>query len=160
MSRKNIEMAEKRKKYEAEAARVMARDETDGPALPIDDLRRRRWINDIVEAASTSAAPSLDESKGGFSRTALLAVVASIVLLTVGGIALFLTGQSESSAEKTPSSSTPIASRVVMITGDVSVMDKPISAAQSLHAGDQIRTKEGAAALQLAGRISVYIEGR
>ncbi|MCP4677814.1 MAG: PEGA domain-containing protein [Deltaproteobacteria bacterium] len=144
-------------RYEADAARLLAFDGTDGAAPAMDDLARRRWVNEIVERAarSTKGHRELEANRARVAYGALAALVgvAACGLLVAGWLSRFDT----SDDTKNSSPAKPFTSSFAMTSGDVLTGGVSAKARYTLRAGDVISTAEGSAVLRLAGGVIAHL---
>lgn len=156
-------------RLEDEAVALMAFDGSDGPAFPQDDLHRRRWVNDIVEQVSAQGVLGVKQPKQkGFEPSMywrVFAAAVSFVAIALIGVFIWRIEWNEELAPSLPVvhsdfESSSSVGRVAMITGSVSAYGTPIFANHSLHAGEEIRTQSGNAAVHLAGGVVVYLDAQ
>jgi len=145
------------KRYFEEAARVMAFDGTDGPALPQNELQRRRWIVDIVEMAEKPDVLGAAKVRRPARFRGLWAVAVCLVAC-LGGVMGLWWWSREAPELEAPRKLSGAVSRVAMMTGTVRNQDRPLAANQALGAGDSVQTEAGSAALYLVGGVVVYLD--
>lgn len=137
---------------EASAAELLEFDGTDGPAHEIDELSRRRWVNEIVEQATRTREVVADhhDARATVGYRVLLAAIGIAACASIAIVLWYY--KSAGTVDPGP------ASRVAMTSGAVLTDDYPASADHPLRAGDVVSTAEGAAVLSLAGGVAARLD--
>ncbi len=144
---------------ETDAAELLAFDGTDGPAPAMDDLSRRRWVNEIVEQATRPRGGARDQDLGAdrvsarYRPLVALVGVAACGLLVAGWWAWF--SGSDAAIERSPTKR--FTSQLAMTSGDVRTAGEPAQARRTLYAGDFVSTTHGTAVLRLAGGVIAHL---
>ena len=130
---------------------------SDGPAPPMNDLERRRWIHDVVQK-STSDMP--DGGVAQKSKIQLLYIaVAAVFILGVGSLSLYIALKPFNDAPQAQSKTAPAPLVVSPSRQPHKDIRMPsMLSNRALQAGDIIRTGAGATALQLPGHVTLLVE--
>ncbi len=152
---------------EASALEQIRLDESSRPAPELDDLSRRRWIDNMLSRADSekwdnAQRPSFErESEGSRRRVvAYWAAVAAAAMLIVFG-ALFVVGVSEEdpAGQGGPSNSAvAIAGEILLFSGEVRSDSSVVSIGNTLIAGESLQVGHGQAVIGLSDGVTVFLD--
>ncbi|MCP4602738.1 MAG: PEGA domain-containing protein [Proteobacteria bacterium] len=155
---------------EASSLEQIRLDESSRPAPELDDLSRRRWIDNMLSRADSgkwddAQRPSFERASMDGSKRRVVAywaaVAAAAVLIVFG--ALFVVGVSEKdSTKQDQSGGTAIAieGRVLLFSGDVSSDSSDVTIGNTLLAGERLQVGLGQAVLGLSDGVTVFLDER
>ncbi|MCU0663804.1 MAG: FecR domain-containing protein [Myxococcota bacterium] len=155
---------------ESQALALIEEDGSASPAEPLDDIARRRFIDDVLRKAETVERTTREqEASDGmrFSKIARLAVAAAAAAVFVVAATFWLPGSlsdavvshkapaaqsAESSSTSLPDLSVP---RFLVLSGDVRIEGRPAAVGGALKNGQRIETQGGSAVVAMSDGIFV-----
>jgi FecR protein/PEGA domain/Tetratricopeptide repeat len=150
-------------RVEAEALTLFRKDESSQPAPQLDDLAKRRWIDQTLNLASTREFTRADRAESGVSKShnnsTWIFVTAATVLLTVG-ISWFVFHQSPSDTE---SNRVPVTAsiarhgRLLLASGEITINGRDTAFGTSIESRNNITTGSGRAILDLSTGVTVLL---
>jgi len=142
----------------------IALDDSHGPAPRLDDLARRRWLDEALDKASETERPV------SVSRRIVGWAAAAVVALCVGAVALVsFVGGEQADGAAVPSiapnpavvtTDAPLSGRVLLVSGEVLVNGKTGETGARLGAGDTIEVVDGRAAVRVDTGVTLMTEAR
>ena len=140
----------------------MAFDGTSGPAPELDDLSRRRWIDDVMDAVSRQDSAAIDVSQRHTWRISSYAAAAAIAVLAMSAIlwSAWPSFQAPSSGDEAIGyvASKKLAGTLLLSSGDVRVGGEVLGLGSPLEQGSRISMASGSAVMELTDGISVFMD--
>jgi len=133
-----------------------------GPAPALDELSRRRWIDQTFERAERALAEEVAERAAPRFPVARVAAIAAAAVLAVGATLYLTRGGAEATkgaiAPAAVSLATRAAGRVLLTSGEVSVTAASDLGAGELGLGGRIATGAGTAIAALEGGVLIHLD--
>ncbi len=140
----------------------MAFDGTSGPAPELDDLSRRRWIDDVMDIVSRQDSGAANVSQSRTWRTSSFAAAAAIAVLAVSAIlwSAWPSFVAQSNGEEAIGyvASDKLAGTLLLSSGDVRVGGEVLGLGSTLEQGSRISMARGHAVMELTDGISVFMD--
>ncbi len=118
-------------------------------ARPLDELSRRRAIQDIVEAAGQGSTPAEKPARNNLVRRRLLAAGGLAACLLAALAVLLWPRDGHLLVLPTGAQKQPVAARVLLRSGDAMLAQSPLRLDDRLRPGQRLESRSGRAALRL-----------
>jgi TolA-binding protein len=150
-------------RIESEALRRLADVDGPGPAPVLDDLSRRRWVDQTFERAERALAEEVVERAAPGHRTLRIAAIAAAAVLAVGAVLWLARGKPETAKSAVAPATavhmaTQAAGRLLLTSGEVSVTAASDLGAGELGLGGGITTGAGTAIAALEGGVVIHLD--